>query len=101
LAHVLKFEGFDVIVSFDGAEAIRSTIERPVDLILCDVLMKPLDGWHILDEVHTNPNTAQIPFVFMTGLERDLDREIDVSGYLVKPLSNEQLLAVVSQHLGR
>lgn len=103
LATLLEFEGFSVIVSLDGAEAIQSVSERTVDLILCDMLMQPMNGFEILQAIRQKPETVQTPFIFVTGVRWDMaEANIpDASGYLQKPFDNEQLLNMIRQQLNR
>ena len=102
LAEILELEDFDVIVSADGAAALESIREHHVDLILCDMLMRPMDGMKILRAVRENSSTSYIPFVFITGLKPDQIQGgvAEASGFLIKPFNNETLLAVVSEQLG-
>jgi CheY-like chemotaxis protein len=101
LAELLEFEGFNVIVSLDGAEALENLRERPVDLILCDMLMKPMDGMKIMRAVRANPDIAHIPFVFITGLRPDEIKGgvAEASGFLIKPFTNDTLLNVIAEHV--
>ena len=102
VAELLELEGFEVIVSPDGVDTMESLYKRPVDLILCDMLMKPLDGMKILRAVREKSKTAHIPFVFITGLRPDEIQSgvAEASAYLTKPFTNETLLALVSDQLG-
>jgi CheY-like chemotaxis protein len=102
VAELLELEDFDVVVSVDGAEALESIRERPVDLILCDMLMRPMDGMKILRAVRENSSTTDTPFVFITGLKPDQIQGgvAEASGFLIKPFTNETLLTLVSEQLG-
>jgi|RhiMetdeSRZDD1v2_1073273.scaffolds.fasta_scaffold880843_2 two-component system, sensor histidine kinase and response regulator len=101
LAEMLELEDFDVITSCDGTEALENIRERHVDLILCDMLMRPMDGMKILRAVRENSSSAHIPFVFITGLKPDQIQGgvAEASGFLIKPFTNDTLLAVVSEQL--
>jgi CheY-like chemotaxis protein len=101
LATLLEFEGFDVIVSLDGIEALQSVKERSPDLILCDMLMQPMNGFQILQAIRQRPETVQTPFVFVTAVKWDQDVETEASGYLIKPFSNDELLDAIHAQLGR
>jgi CheY-like chemotaxis protein len=102
LAMLLEFEGHTVLASLDGAEAVQSASERPVDLILCDMMMEPMNGFQILQALRAQAATAATPFVFVTGVSWNTeDAEIpDASGYLQKPFSNDQLLEMIREQLG-
>lgn len=102
LAEMLAMEDFDVITSSDGTKALDSVRQRHVDLILCDMLMRPIDGMKILRAVREDSSTAHIPFVFITGLKPDQIKGgvAEASGFLIKPFTNDMLLTLVSEQLG-
>jgi len=100
LATMLEFEDFTVIVSLNGPEAIQSLQDRSVDLILCDMLMQPMNGFEILQAVRESPETAGIPFVFVTGVHWDGIEIMGATGYIQKPFSNDALLDVIREQLG-
>ena len=100
LAQLLEYEGFTVIVSLDGADALQTAFERPIDLILCDMLMNTLSGFQILQAIREKPQTAHLPFVFVTAVKWDPEVETGATGYIFKPFTNDELLEVVHQQLG-
>jgi CheY-like chemotaxis protein len=101
LVQLLEFEGFRVVASVNGHEAVESLQARSVDLILCDMLMQPLNGFEILHALRQNPQTAQIPFVFVTGVQWNPAQAavIGVADYLIKPFTTDTFLAVVRAQL--
>jgi CheY-like chemotaxis protein len=101
LVQLLEFEDFRVIASVNGHEAIDSLQARSVDLILCDMLMQPMNGFEILHALRQNPQTACIPFIFVTGVQWKPSQAavIGVADYLIKPFPTDKFLAVVRAHL--
>jgi CheY-like chemotaxis protein len=102
LAQLLEFEDFRVIAAVNGHDAIASLQVRSVDLILCDMLMQPMNGFEILQAIHQNPKIAQVPFVFITGVQwNPADAEvIGVTGYLIKPFTTDKFLELIRTQLG-
>jgi len=100
LTQVLELAGFTVIASLDGQAAVQIARERAIDLVLCDMLMQATSGFQILQAIRQKPETAQTPFIFVTAVKWDLEVETGASGYLFKPFTNDELLAVVHEHLG-
>ncbi len=100
IAQLLEYEGFTVIVSLDGADALQVAFERPIDLVLCDMLMHTISGFQILQAIRQKPETAQLPFVFVTAVKWDPEVETGATGYLFKPFTNDELLEVIRQQLG-
>jgi CheY-like chemotaxis protein len=101
LKMMLEFEDFEVIMSTDGDDALRVLRECNVDLILCDMLMYPLNGFQILQAIQNMPEAVDIPFVFVTGVKwNPAEAEVSgVSGYLIKPFTRNSLLETVRAFL--
>lgn len=75
----------------------QSTLGAPVDIVLSDWEMPQYNGLELLKEVRGNEKFAKLPFIMVTGV-RSTDNvmaalQAGVSGYLVKPFSEAQLLA--------
>ena len=84
LGHRFKMDGVT-----SGQEALRFIRMHQPELILLDLHMTGMDGFEVMDELQKNPETSQIPVVFLTG---DSDREVEVScfekgaqDFIVKP----------------
>jgi len=86
-----------------GKMAQRVIEKKSPDLILLDVMMPEMDGYEVLQYVKGNPETADIPVIFLTGMSSEEDEErglvLGASDYLAKPLSPPILLARISTHL--
>jgi CheY-like chemotaxis protein len=101
-AQMLEFEGYDVIVSLNGPEAIETLNQRAIDLVLCDMLMKPMSGFEILHAIRQNGESSGIPFVFVTAVAwSEEEAEVEgVAAYLRKPFTIDALLAIVREQIG-
>ena len=101
LEMILEFEDFHVIAALEGETALEILHTQPVNLILCDMLMYPMDGFEILQAVRQNPKTNHIPFVFVTGMRWNLAEvaATGVSGYLIKPFTRAGLLDMIHEQL--
>jgi len=105
LADVLELEGFQPVTAANGREGVAvARCERP-DLILCDVLMPELDGHGVLAALRNEPQTARIPFVFLTakGERGDVRAGMDLGAddYLIKPVPLDELLGAIRARLER
>jgi CheY-like chemotaxis protein len=101
LEMILEFENFQVVTAIEGKSALEILRIQPVNLILCDMLMVPMNGFEILQAVRQNPKSRQIPFVFVTGVRWN-SAEVQapgVSGYLSKPFTRIGLLDIIQQQL--
>ena len=59
----------------DGSTAINMTLEHKPDLILLDVIMPGMDGFHVLAKLQEYPELEEIPVIFITGLDNKHDEK--------------------------
>ena len=86
-----ELEGHMVKVATNGEECLEILNEYKPELILLDILMPKLNGFHVLKEIKKQPGLRQIPIILLTNLgeaEVDMNRELasalGVSDYLIK-----------------
>lgn len=99
----LEEYGFKVMVARNGHTALkRAKLAKP-DLILLDVMMAGIDGFETCRRLKADPDTAEIPVIFMTALANTQDKvqgfQVGAVDYLTKPIQHEELLARVTTHL--
>ncbi|MEO8607728.1 MAG: response regulator [Chloroflexota bacterium] len=99
IAQLLEYEGHTALACLDGENVLQTAFEYPIDLVLCDMLMPTLNGFQILQAIRENPQTAHVPFVFVTAVKWDPEVETGATGYIIKPFTNDELLAVIHQQL--
>lgn len=96
-------ERYEVIAVSNGAEALRSALATPPDLILSDIMMPELDGFGLLKELRAHPETRTIPVVLVSARAGEESRVEGLSSgaddYLIKPFTARELLARVAAHL--
>ena len=103
LFDLLSESGFEVLVAEDGESALaRAQYTRP-DLILLDVLMPGMDGFETCRRLKVNPETRNIPVIFMTSLTETVDKvkglQLGAVDYITKPFQIEEVLARITTHL--
>ncbi|MEM9907916.1 MAG: response regulator [Cyanobacteria bacterium P01_D01_bin.44] len=103
LSESLIQEGFQVAVAIDGESALEQVNYHRPELILLDVMMPGINGFETCHRLKENPETYDIPVIFMTALS---DTENKVKGlslgavdYITKPFQHEEVLARVRVHL--
>jgi len=98
----LKKEGYDVIVAYDGVEALRKVEEEQPDLILLDVMLPQKDGMEVCREIRKKYN---MPIIMLTAKDSEIDKvlglEMGADDYVTKPFSNRELIARVKANLRR
>jgi CheY-like chemotaxis protein len=101
LAVVLRRAGYRVLPAANGEEALRLLTEGPPpDLILLDMLMPVLDGWHFLDRLQrAGPHPPIIVTTAAGVLSREWAAAHGCAGFLRKPVGTEALLQEVSRCL--
>ncbi|MBK3332423.1 diguanylate cyclase [Persephonella atlantica] len=94
-------EEYDVIDTTDGYEALEILNEEKVDLILLDVMMPEIDGFELCKKIKDNPQTQDIPIMFITALtdEDSIVKSYEIGGsdYITKPFKKKELLAKVKR----
>jgi len=99
----LRDSGFRVLVAKDGESALAKLEETSTDLILLDIMMPGIDGFETCRRLKENPNTYEIPVIFMTALA-DTDNKVQglslgAVDYITKPFQQEEVLARINMHL--
>lgn len=99
----LRQRGYDVIEAENGSVGIEKAQKELPDLILCDVNMEKVDGYLTLSSLRSEPTTAAIPFILMTGLADNAGMrhgmELGADDYLPKPFTLDALYAAVDARL--
>jgi len=96
----LNLEGFNV----DSAENIYSSLvylkHNKPDLIISDIMMKQLDGYDFLNILKDSDDLYDVPIILLTAKGLTIDRikgyDLGCNGYLTKPFSTDELLAMIN-----
>ena len=94
---------YDVIDSITGKDALEIVQSENIDLILLDIMMPEMDGYEVCEQLKANPDTKDIPVVFITAKsdEESIEKAFDIGGadYITKPFKPKELLARVKREL--
>ncbi len=105
LVTILRLERFEPLAAENGKHGVDLARREQPDLILCDVMMPELDGYGVLKELHNDPATMHIPFIFLTarGERTDLRSGMNLGAddYLIKPIDKADLLRAIQTRLAR
>ena len=98
----LKKEGFNVVVAYDGDEAIKVAEEIQPDLMLLDIMLPNRDGMEVCREVRKK---FDFPIIMLTAKDSEIDKvlglELGADDYVTKPFSTRELIARVKANLRR
>jgi len=105
LATALEVAGYAVRTLNDSCRAMEEiSICRP-HLIVLDVMMPSVDGWHVLHEIRSTKSTASIPVIMLTAADSDSAKchgyELGADDYLTKPFSVRELRCRIKAVLRR
>ncbi|MDH3354133.1 MAG: response regulator [Chromatiales bacterium] len=86
----------------DGLELIKN--ERP-DLIISDVLMPDMNGFEIISKLRESPETAKIPFIFISSLAQlsniGTSERSGIPQFFTKPIDHDHLLDSIKRLLSK
>lgn len=98
----LESNNYEVIVAYNGNEALDKAQSEKPDLILLDILMPEKDGYNALKELKQIETTKNVPVLVVTAKAgmRDLFEVEGIADYIVKPFEAEDLLLRMKRALG-
>jgi DNA-binding response OmpR family regulator len=103
LAAILYGENYKVNFSSSGKRALQLISAKLPDLILLDISMPEMDGYEVCTKLKSNPDTKDIPVIFLTALanSENIIKGLQFGGvdYVTKPFNTDELLARVKTHL--
>ncbi len=103
LTEFLEMEGYKVLAANNGKKGLELAAAYIPDLIICDVLMREMDGYEVLRLLLDTFKTHEIPFIFSTSMSEKVDRaeamKLGAADYIVKPFELKSLLKMVKDCL--
>ena len=98
-------EGYDIVRTADGDEALLLAEERTPDLVILDWMIEGVSGIEVCRRLRRRPETAHVPIIMLTARGEESDRirglETGADDYVTKPFSPRELLARVGAVLRR
>lgn len=97
----LKRNGYEVIEAEDGNDALGKINGSTINMIITDLNMPNMDGLEFIRNVRQNPSCKYTPIIMLTTESQETKksegRAAGATGWIVKPFSPEQLMAVVQK----
>ncbi|MCF8324757.1 MAG: response regulator [Leadbetterella sp.] len=98
-SEILELDGYEVITAENGKIGVELASNSKPDLIICDIMMPVLDGYSVLHLLSKNPETENIPFIFLTAKADRQDfrkgMEMGADDYITKPFDDVDLLNAI------
>ncbi|AEF80360.1 ATP-binding response regulator [Leadbettera azotonutricia] len=102
LNQILSSE-YSVYTAKSGEQALRLAAENKPELILLDIIMPDMNGFEVLTKLKESPQTANIPVIFITGLDNANDEEkgfeLGAADYITKPFKSVVVMARVKTQM--
>ena len=102
-AEILELAGYKTFVAENGKKGVDVALAEKPSLIVCDIMMPELDGYGVLHLLRKNPDTQNIPFIFLTAKTERSDlrkgMEMGADDYVTKPFDDIELLNAIEVRL--
>jgi two-component system alkaline phosphatase synthesis response regulator PhoP len=101
----LEMEGFDVLVSYNGEDALNKARKENPDLILLDLMLPKLDGYKVCRLLKFDERYKHIPILMLTAKTQQKDRllgqETGADEYITKPFEIDELMKKIKAYLNK
>jgi two-component system, sensor histidine kinase and response regulator len=103
VCNILRKEGYRLAMAGNGRQALEMVPNVQPDLILLDIMMPELNGFDVCKQLKENPETKDIPIIFLTAKAESEDivkgLQIGAVDYVTKPFRGTELVSRVKTHL--
>lgn len=100
---LLTNEKFAIATASNGRQALEQVEKENPDLVLLDVMMLDMSGFEVAQHLKSNPNTADIPIIFLTALNSTADIvkgfQVGANDFISKPFNKEELIIRVTHQI--
>ena len=98
----VQIAGYEYRAALDGATALAAVRERLPSLIILDLMLPDTDGFEVCKLLKSDKDTASVPVVMLTALDRDEQRkkgmECGAIKYMTKPFDPDQLIETIRKN---
>lgn len=97
---LMKQQGYRVLIAERGEDALDLIYKYRPDLVILDIMLPGISGWEVCEIIRLNPDYRNVKIVFLTarGTETEIARglALGADAYIIKPFSNDRLVARVN-----
>ncbi len=101
----LEMEGYNVLVSYNGEDALNQARKENPDLILLDLMLPKLDGYKVCRLLKFDERYKDIPILMLTAKTQEKDKllgkETGADEYITKPFDIDDLMKKVKGYLSK
>ena len=99
----LQQADYEVLVAYDGQEALGKAREEKHDLIILDLMLPKMDGYKVCGLLKSDRRYHKIPIIMLTARAQNTDEklglELGADTYITKPFQHEVVLAKIKELL--
>jgi DNA-binding response OmpR family regulator len=100
----LEQVGYEVLIAYDGKEALEKAREENPDLIVLDLMLPKMDGYKVCRMLKFDEKYKKIPVVMLTARAQEKDEslgyEVGADAFITKPFKYQGLLTKIRELLG-
>ncbi len=98
---VLRHHGYEVVTAANGEEGLQALRSVRPDLVLLDMMMPVLDGWHFLERLKAENASTTVPIIVVTAttITRAWAEDHGCCGFIQKPVELDNLLSEIKRCL--
>lgn len=100
---LLTNEKFAIATASNGRQALEQVEKENPDLVLLDVMMPDMSGFEVAQHLKSNPQTAEIPIIFLTALNSTADIvkgfQVGANDFISTPFNKEELIIRVTHQI--
>ncbi len=103
LSTILADQGYEVRKALNGKMALMAVNNSLPDLILLDINMPDLNGYQVCEQLKQNPETQDIPVIFISALDEVTDKikafKLGAVDYVTKPFEQGEVISRVNNQI--
>ena len=103
LKFALEARGHEVVLATNGKEALNLVREKPPQLIILDIMMPKMDGYHFCRLIKFDARFKDIPVIIISSKIQEADKKLGIAcggnEYVTKPYDINNLITLVEGYL--
>ena len=105
LKNFITSQGWHPVLAVDGVDGMEKIRENTPDIVLLDVEMPRMNGFEVLQFLHSRPESRNVPVLMLTSRSADKYRtkadQLGARGFVTKPFDAEKLAALILKHTSK